>query len=312
MKPEVKMSIVISVFNEEDNVKELFGELTAVLNRFEFQSEVIFIDDGSNDRTFACIQQLSGTDKIKVRGVSLSRNFGHQVSVSAGLELAKGDVVITMDGDLQHPPSLIPGLYEKHLQGFDIVNTIRNDDERIGFFKKISSAFFYKTFNLLSSTKIESATADFRLLSRKAVDAFLRFPEKDRFIRGMVVWMGYRQTYLHYKALPRHSGTTKFTPFKMINLSLNAITSFSSAPLRLPLLAGTLIFFACLIYIGYAIYSYLNGLTQPGWASLLISVLFIGAVQLISIGIIGIYLGRVFNETKNRPLYFVKETWESA
>lgn len=305
------MSVVIPVYNEEENILVLHQELMTVLNNFPFQSEVIFMDDGSKDRTFESICSLSGNKKVQLRGISLSRNFGHQITLSAGLEQAKGNVVVSLDGDMQHPPVVIPELYAKYKEGYDIVNTIRLDDEKIGLFKKFSSGLFYQLFNFLSSTKIESATADFRLLSRKALDAFLRFPEKDRFIRGMVVWMGFPQSYVTYRANPRFAGRSKFTPLKMLSLSLNAITSFSSAPLRLPLFIGTFIFFTSILYICFAVYNYLQGTTLPGWTSLLISVLLLGGVQLICIGIIGIYLGRVFNETKNRPLYFVKEIWES-
>ncbi|MBL0308922.1 MAG: glycosyltransferase family 2 protein [Bacteroidetes bacterium] len=309
MSHSIEISVVIPVYNEKENIKILYDELSRVLNNFEFRSEVIFVDDGSVDDTFGTIRNLINSNMVQVKAISLSRNFGHQIALTAGLEQAKGKVAISLDGDMQHPPSVIPELYKKYLDGYDIVNTIRRDDEKVGVFKQMSSGLFYKIFNFLSPTRIESATADFRLLSRKALDAFLQFPEKDRFIRGMVVWMGFSQTYISYKADARRKGNSKFTLLKMLSLSLNAITSFSSAPLKIPLLMGGVVFFISVFYIFFALWRYAHGATIPGWTSLLVSVLFLGSVQLISIGILGVYLGRIFNETKSRPLYFVKETW---
>lgn len=306
----IEMSVVIPVYNEEGNINLLYEELLRVLQDFNFNSEVIFIDDGSKDNTFSVIKHLPVSAKVRIRGISLSRNFGHQVTLTAGLEQAKGNVIISLDGDLQHPPSLIPELYKRHLQGYDIVNTIRNDSEETSPLKKISSSLFYKLFNYLSATQIEAAAADFRLLSRRALDAFLSFPDKERFIRGMVVWMGFRQTYVSYQAQPRFAGRSKYTLLKMAGLSLNAITSFSSAPLKLPLIMGGSIFLFSMAYSILTLYNYTKGTALPGGTPLLISTLFLGAMQLISIGVLGIYLGRIFNETKNWPLYFVKETWE--
>lgn len=311
MNHPVEMSVVIPVYNEEENVKLIYRELLSVLNSFDFNSEVIFVDDGSIDRTFDAIRTLPASEKIHLRGIALSRNFGHQIALSAGLEQAKGDVIISLDGDMQHPPALLLDLYAKYKEGFDIVNTIRQDDAQIGPFKRMTSGLFYKLFNFLSPTKIETSTADFRLFSRKALNAFLSFPENDRFIRGMVAWMGFSQAYVSYQASPRRQGGSKFTLLKMITLSLNAITSFSSAPLKIPFLMGGFVFLVSLVYIFFALWEYMHGETIPGWTSLLISVLFIGSIQLISVGILGIYLGRIFNETKKRPLYFLKETWES-
>lgn len=306
MSSENLLSIVIPAFNEEQNIAPLYQKLTAVLKTTSFDYEIIFSDDGSRDNTFEEIKKLTFQDP-KVSGVSLSRNFGHQVAIMAGLQQSKGSIVIMMDADLQHPPEIIPLLLEEQKKGFDIVNTRRIDAKGTGALKKGSSKLFYGILNRLSDVKIEPAAADFRLLTRKAVDAFLQFEERDRFTRGLISWMGFRQSIIEYKASARYSGKSKYTLQKMLRFGIDGITSFSSRPLRISFYTGFLLFIAGLAYAVYAVVRNISGSTVPGWTSILVSVLIIGGFQLLSLGIIGEYIARIFNETKARPMYFIKD-----
>jgi glycosyltransferase involved in cell wall biosynthesis len=306
MLKEKLLSIVVPCFNEEKNITQLYDELVIVLNRINAQYEIIFIDDGSKDNTFSVIKNISEKDK-NVSGISLSRNFGHQVAIMAGLQHSKGDLAIMMDADLQHPPEIILQLIAEYEKGFDIVNTKRLDTQGAGVIKKISSSFFYRLINFLSDVKIESSSADFRLMTRKAVDAFLRLEEKDRFTRGLISWMGFKQSVIEYTVSLRFAGKSKYTLKKMFHFGMDGITSFSSKPLRISFYLGLFLFFVGLLYSVYAIVRYFNGNTVAGWTSILVSVLIIGGIQLLSIGIIGEYIARIFNEAKARPLYFIKE-----
>ena len=219
-----------------------------------------------------------------------------------------GEVVITMDADMQHPPQLIAKLYEKYKEGFDIVNTRRLDTEGAGVVKNITSKIFYSLINHISDFKIEPSSADFRLMNRKSVTAFVSLKEKDRFTRGLVSWIGYRQAMIDYNAPERYAGKTKYTIRKMLRFGVDGITSFSSKPLRISFYLGLIIFIIGVIYSVYAIIEHIKGHTVQGWTSLLISIFIIGSIQLLSIGILGEYIARLFNEAKDRPLYFVKET----
>ena len=300
------ISIVIPLLNEAGNIPVLYKALIDVIEKITLDYEIIFVDDGSSDNSFEYIQQLSNQNK-KVLGISLSRNFGHQIALTAGIEHTCGEVVITMDADMQHPPEMIPVLYERYKEGFDIVNTIRIETQDAGTFKKISSRQFYKLINRLSDVRIEPAAADFRLMNRKTVDAFLSIKEKDRFTRGLVSWLGFKQSNIEYKSPSRFSGKSKYSLTKMIRFAIDGITSFSSKPLRISFFAGLIISFCGMLYAGYAVAKHFYKQTIPGWTSILVCILIIGGMQLISIGIIGEYLARVFNEAKNRPLYLVKQ-----
>lgn len=306
MSNKKQISIVIPLLNEEGNLLNLYQSLIVILEKMNKSFEIIFIDDGSRDNSFQIISNICDKDN-RVLGISLSRNFGHQIALAAGIEHSSGEAVITMDADLQHPADIIPVLYKKHEEGYDIVNTIREATADEGTFKKITSKSFYALINNLSDTRIEPAAADFRLMSRKAVNAFLQIKEKDRFTRGLVSWMGFRQTHISYAAPERFSGQSKYSVKKMFRFAGDGITSFSSKPLRISFYAGLIVSFIGLIYSSYAVIEFFRGKTIPGWTSLLVTVLIIGGIQLISIGIIGEYIARIFNEAKNRPLYFVKE-----
>ena len=300
------LSIVIPVYNEEQNLPLLYDQLLSVLKSLDWEYEILLVDDGSVDQSFSIIRKLHAQNE-RVKGLSFSKNFGHQIALYAGLQHAQGDIVITMDGDLQHPPHFIPSLIEHYKQGFDIVNTRRIDAANTKHFKKWSSRLYYRIINYLSEVKIEPAAADFRLMNRKAVQAFLTFPERDRFTRGLVSWMGFKQTIIDYKAEDRAFGRSKFTLKKMIRFGLDGITSFSSRPLRISFYAGVTISAFSLFYILYALVRFINGDTIQGWTSILITNLIIGGAILINLGIIGEYIARIFNEVKARPLYFLKD-----
>ncbi len=307
MKPDQKhISVVIPLLNEVGNIPILYQTLLSVLEKITTDYEILFVDDGSKDGSFECIQQISKQNN-KVLGISLSRNFGHQIALTAGMEHSCGELVVTMDADMQHPPEVILELYKKYKEGnYDIVNTLREETADSSAFKKISSNWFYKIINNLSDIHIEQSAADFRLMNRKTIDAFLTIKEKDRFTRGLISWMGFRQTSISYVAPARFSGKSKYSITKMFRFAADGITSFSARPLRLSFFAGLFISFIGLLYAIYAVVKYFMKETIPGWTSILVCILIIGGIQLISIGIIGEYLARVFNEAKNRPLYLVK------
>lgn len=302
----VYISVVIPLLNEEGNIRVLYDALLPVIEEVSGSYEIIFVDDGSKDASFDIINQLS-LQNSKVLGISLSRNFGHQVALTAGMEHASGEIVITMDADMQHPPDVILELYKKFKEGFDIVNTIRTETADSGAFKKMTSSWFYKLINRLSDIHIEPAAADFRLMNRKTVNAFIQLKEKDRFTRGLISWMGFKQAMISYTAPSRFSGKSKYSLFKMLRFAADGITSFSAKPLRISFFSGLIVSLIGLFYAIYAVIEYFSGKTIPGWTSILVSILIIGGIQLISIGIIGEYLARVFNEAKNRPLYMVKQ-----
>lgn len=300
------ISIVIPLLNEEGNILLLYKKLLPVLEKISSDYEIIFVDDGSIDHSFARISEICNVNE-QVVGISLSKNFGHQIALTAGIEHSSGDVVITMDADMQHPPEVISDLYNKYREGFDIVNTIRTETAGSGAIKKITSNWFYKIINKLSDTHIEAGAADFRLMNRKTIDAFLQLKEKNRFTRGLISWMGFKQAMIPYTAPSRFSGKSKYSIIKMLRFAADGITSFSAKPLRISFYSGIIVSLIGLLYAIYAIIEYFGGKTIPGWTSILVSILIIGGIQLISIGIIGEYLARVFNEAKGRPLYFIKE-----
>lgn len=302
----IDLSIVVPFFNEEENVSLVYAELELALKELDFSYEIIFVDDGSKDDTFNSIKEVCLQDS-NVLGISLSRNYGHQIALIAGLEHAKGDFVLSMDGDLQHPASLIYALMNKAKEGFDVVNTIRVDEEGIKAGKRLSSKWFYKILNSVSDVPIKKSSSDFRLMNRKSLNAFLKMKEKDRFNRGLVSWMGFKQAFVDFEARPRQNGKSKFTPKKMWSFAGDGIFAFSSKPLRVSFYLGVAVSFFALIYIAYSVVQYFLGNTVPGWTSLLVTVLFLGGIQLLSIGIMGEYIRRIFNEVKDRPLYFVQE-----
>lgn len=306
MEKRQLLSIVIPCLNEEQNIGLLYRRLQAVLNQLDYDYEFVFVDDGSTDGTFREVKALNAQDN-RVGGISFSRNFGHQIALLAGMKAAKGELVLAMDADLQHPPEAIPLLLAKSQEGYDIVNTRRIDHARIGYFKKTSSRLFYRLLSYLSEVKVEPAAADFRLMTRQATDAFLMLPERGRFTRGMVSWMGFRQAIVEYQAQERAAGQSKYSLRKMVRLGLDGIAAFSSRPLRISFYTGLLISFLGLAYGLYILAAFISGHTIQGWASMMLTQLIIGGAVLINLGIVGEYIARIFNEVKARPLFFIQE-----
>ena len=302
----MKLSIVLPAYFEEENIRFIYDELVALDPGNVELTEMIFVDDGSRDGTFQAIKELSGTDG-RVKGIRFSKNFGKQVALQAGLHESKGDLVITMDTDGQHPVSMIPDLITEFEKGYDIVNTIRTHTDGEGWLKRVSSQGFYRALNLLSDQRVEPAAAEFRLMNRAAVDAYLSFDEREPYQNGLIQWMGFRQSTLSFRAPERHAGTTNFTLRKLFRHGLNGITSFSTRPLRISFIIGVIVMCISLAYGAYAILNYFIGTTNPGWTSLMFVILFLGSVQLFSIGIIGEYIARLFRESKKRPHYFIQE-----
>ncbi len=305
--PEI--SVVLPVCNEEASVVELRRRLAAVLTANGLSYEIVFVDDGSRDGSWARILELGQADR-RVCGVNLSRNFGHQVAITAGVELSRGQAVVVMDSDMQDPPELIPVLYAKYREGFDVVYAKRRTREGETWFKKVTAKTFYRLMRRLSTVDIPVDTGDFRLMSRRVVDDLTRLQERHRFVRGLVTWVGYNQAAVLYDRSPRHDGTTKYPIAKMIGFALDGFTSFSRQPLRLATHVGIFLATASLtLMIGLTIYKLAGGSgLVTGWTSLAVAVLFLGGVQLLAIGILGEYIGRIYEEVKGRPLYLVRES----
>lgn len=302
------ISIIVPVYNEEGNIIPFFTELKKHVPA-KYSVEYIFVNDGSTDSTLKKIKQLASKSK-EVKYLSFTRNFGHQYALKAGLDHAKGSAVITLDGDFQHPPRLIPKLIEKwERDGFKIVYTRRIDDERVGFLKATTSRYFYKLINSMSESKIEVGSADFRLLDREIVDLIASSNESNLFLRGMVAWTGYPSFGIDYHPDERSWGVSKYTMGRMMRLALDAITSFSIVPLRLATIIGLFMSIFSGIYGLYAVIVFIVDRDNViiGWPSVIISILFIGGLQLMILGILGEYIGKIFLETKKRPLYIIGE-----
>ena len=302
------LSVIVPCCNEAEVIDRFYGELAPVLRALPGISfEMIFVDDGSADATLDRLNRIAARDPA-VRVCSLSRNFGHQIALTAGLEYAAGDAVIMMDADLQHPPALIPELVRKWRDGFDVVSAIRKRTEGETWFKSVTSRGFYTVLNRLSATKIPQGAADFCLISRRVAASLRGMPERHRFLRGLISWAGFPRTFVPYVAPPRAAGRTKYSPVKMVALTLDAVFSFSAEPLRLALRAGLTITVLGFFYLAWTlIKGYLLHALVPGYSSLIGVTLILGGCQLAFIGLIGQYLARVFEEVKGRPIYLVKQ-----
>jgi dolichol-phosphate mannosyltransferase len=303
-----RVSIVIPSYNEASNIVALYEQIKKVLSNTLL--ELLFVDDGSSDNTLSVIESLAHRDS-DVKFISFSRNFGHQNALKAGLDFATGDCVISMDADLQHPPELLSTLIEKWKEGYDIVYTIRNDNQETSFFKRTTSRAFYKLINYLSDIDIKPGSADFRLLDRKVVDVLKNsINEYQLFYRGLIPWMGYNQTSIEYFPNKRYSGKSKYSFYKMMNFAIDGITSFSIKPLKMAIMLGIILSVFSALYGLYAIgMSIFTDQTVRGWTSILLSVLFIGGVNMILLGIIGEYIGKIYLQSKNRPHYIIKKSF---
>ncbi|MCK4794482.1 MAG: glycosyltransferase family 2 protein [Desulfobacteraceae bacterium] len=306
--------VVVPVFNEEDVLINFHEELTKTLDDSGYKRIICYVNDGSTDRTLEILKRLVKVDK-NVMIVDLTRNFGHQAAISAGLDLAEGDVVITMDGDGQHPPEMIPNMISLYEAGHDLILTQRVQDHDISLIKRLASSAFYKLMRWISDTDITPASSDFRLMSTGVVQALRKFREYHRFLRGLVAWLGYEPVILQYSSPPRKSGVSKYSPRKMIRLAMDAVFSFSLIPLRIGILLGLFFIFLAFIEAIYVLRFWLLGMESilaPGWSSLMFVLLMVGGSIMVMLSIIGLYMGYIFQEVKRRPVYIIRATYEPS
>jgi len=298
--------VVVPAFNEESNVESMHRRLSEALEGVVDEFEVIFVDDGSSDGTWGIVNDLAARDP-RVCGIRFARNFGHQAALTAGVDAANGRAVVIIDGDLQDPPEVIPEMVARWREGAEVVYGQREEREGETWFKLTTAALFYRILRGITNVEIPVDTGDFRLMGPRAVEAFRSLPERNRFIRGLVSWIGFEQVAVRYKRQARLQGDTKFPVRKMLRFALDGITSFSFLPLRLATWTGFAVSMLAFFYIAVVIVLKAAGISWSGYSSLMASILFLGGVQLVMIGIMGEYLGRIFDEVKRRPLYLVGE-----
>lgn len=304
-KQRKTISVVVPAYNEQEVLPEFHKRVGAVLDALPFDSEVLYVNDGSTDSTLQVLQGLRESDE-RVTIVDLSRNFGKEIALTAGLNTAEGEAVIVIDADLQDPPEIIPALLAEWQRGYDVVYAQRLQRSGESLFKKATARLFYRLMQHVGRIKIPEDTGDFRLLSRRAVEALNTLNEQHRFMKGLFTWIGYRQKAVPYSRDPRNAGKTKWNYWGLLNLAIEGITSFTTAPLRLATFIGVMTAIGAFSYGTYMIVRTLVfGSPVPGYPSLIVIVLFLGGIQLMAIGVVGEYIGRIFNETKRRPLYFV-------
>ncbi|WP_458121266.1 glycosyltransferase family 2 protein [Paenibacillus sp. Z6-24] len=304
----MRYSIVVPVYNEEAVVFECYRRLTEVMRQTRDSYELIFINDGSRDQTSSMVSQLCSSDPA-VRLIDFSRNFGHQIAITAGMDHAQGDAIVVIDADLQDPPELILQMIEKWKEGYDVVYATRAERKGETGFKKWSAAAFYRTLNKLSDIDIPLDTGDFRLIDRKVCEAMKSLKETNRFVRGLVSWVGFRQTSISYVREERFAGETKYPLKKMLKFASDALVAFSLKPLRLASILGSVISLFSFIYLLFVVgQKLLHFSTTPGWASVIACILFLNGIMLIILGVLGEYIGRIYDEVKQRPLYLVQET----
>jgi dolichol-phosphate mannosyltransferase len=298
--------VVVPVFNEESNIDLLYQRLTQALGSLG-DVEYIFVNDGSQDLTLPKIKELR-KQNAAVKYLSFSRNFGHQIAVTAGLDMAKGEAVAIIDADLQDPPEVIAQLYRKHQEGYDVVYAVRAKRKGEGFLKRATAKIFYRTLKFMTGFPIPVDVGDFRLMSRRAVDVFNSLRERHRYVRGMVSWLGFPQIGVEYEREARHAGSTKYSMRKMIRLALDGITSFSNVPLQIAGHLGFWISGLSLLYILYILgMKVFTNEPIVGWASTMTAIIFFGGVQLVTLGVVGEYIGRINDEVKQRPIYILEE-----
>ncbi len=300
------ISIVVPVYNEEENIEHFYDAICKTMESVSYDFELVFVDDGSKDSSVFILDCLANQDE-RVRPLYLARNFGHQIALSCGLDHAKGDAVITMDGDMQHPPEFLPILLEKWEEGYEVVQTIRKTTEGVSWFKNRTSALFYQLINVMSKVRIQPGGSDFRLMDRCVVESFKLYRERARFIRGMIGAIGYKQIQIEFVAPKRFAGTSKFSLNKMLHFALDGITAYSKMPLRIAFYLGIICGLLSIVLTSHVMYiKWFTDEAVPGWATLSVSISLLGGIQLMGLGIIGEYVGRIFEEVKQRPLYFVR------
>ena len=301
------LSVVVPVYNEERVVTEMYQRLCRVMEPLQLPFEIIFVNDGSSDRTLAILSDLCERDK-HVRLIDFAKNFGHQTAITAGMDYAEGEAIVVIDADLQDPPELIPQMIERWREGYDVVYGKRK--ERLGetFFKKVSSTLFYRLMRKMTDVDIPVDTGDFRLIDRKVCDALKTIKERNRYIRGIISWLGFKQIGVEFIREKRFAGDTKYPFSKMLKFAFDAITSFSLKPLKLSSYLGVLLSVSSFIYLLVVLYQKLfTDRTVPGWASTMVVNLFFNGIILMMLGIAGEYIGRIYDETKGRPLYVVRQ-----
>lgn len=302
-----KISIVIPVYNEELNIDFIADQIKSVCGNINYAFELIFIDDGSHDRTLSKIKSLQNQDS-NIFYIEFSRNFGKENALKAGYDYATGDCIITLDGDMQHPPEMIGLMLTKWEEGFDIVSAQRTYNQSTNANKIKWSNLFYTTINLLSDTKLERGSSDFKLIDSSVAKVLRNLNENGIFMRGLIKWLGFKTTSLSFTANERNAGETKFSFIKLFKFAIEGITSFSVKPLTMAVYLGFTFSVLSLLYIPYVIYEHYQGRDIPGWATVVVAVIFLGGLQLIILGIIGIYIGKLFIQSKQRPNYIVRNT----
>jgi polyisoprenyl-phosphate glycosyltransferase len=299
-------SLVVPIFNEEAVLPVLLHRLDALLGRLDAAAEVIFVDDGSRDTSPIVLEAKARADS-RYRFVRLSRNFGHQVAITTGMECAAGEAVVVMDADLQDPPEVVLEMAAKWREGFEVVYAQRLSRDGESRFKRLTADLFYRLLGRLSEVEIPRDVGDFRLVDRKALDGFLSMPERDRFVRGMFSWIGFRQTVVPFHRAPRAAGETKYSLARMIRLAASGVVSFSDAPLRLALWAGLGVCGCAALYASWvAVLWAMNAQLAPGWSSIILVTTFLGGANMLMTGLLGVYVGRIHTEVKRRPLYIVE------
>jgi len=305
---KITVDLVIPIFNEEGVVEHTHKRICDVVDSLAYDFHFIYVDDGSRDGTVDSLRKIVGDDP-RVTLLRLSRNFGHQAALTAGMDASQAEVIVTLDGDGQHPPEMIPQMLGLIAQGYDIVQTQRMDAAQPASFKKWTSSFFYRLINVISGTQVIPGTADFRALTRPAVDALKAMPEYHRFLRGMVSWIGYSTVILPYQPAERISGVSKYSLSKMVRLAMDAIFSFSLMPLYLGLSLGGIFFCLAAAEMAYVLSFWVTGRSSnlaPGWSSLMFVILIVGGTLMVLLGFIGVYVGYIFQEVKHRPVYLLK------
>ena len=311
MSPTKKISIIVPCYNEADNIMKLHNKITAVFETIPtYDYELVFVDDGSNDLTSSILLQLIKKDTEHVRALELSRNFGKEAALTAGIDYSSGDAVIPLDADMQDPPDLIPALISEWQNGYDVVLAKRSNRDKDSLLKRQTAKLFYSIHNGISDLKIPNNVGDFRLMSRKVINTIRSLPERQRFMKGLFAWAGYKSTTIEYQRTVRDSGKTRFSGWNLWNLALEGITSFSTAPLRIWSYIGATIALLTLIYGSIIITKTLiHGTDVPGYASILVAILFLGGLQLVGIGVLGEYIGRIYMESKQRPTYVISKIY---
>lgn len=304
----MELSIIIPIFNEEGNLSKLYDRLSKVAQSLNVSYELIFINDGSYDNSLSIIMSFANSDK-HVKYINFSRNFGHQIAVTAGIDNCTGNAVAIIDADLQDPPELIGDLYHKMNEGYQVVYARRKSRSGESFMKKFTAKIFYRILAKITAIKIPIDTGDFRIMHRKIIDVLRLMPEQQKYLRGQIAWAGFKQTYIMYDRDERYAGETGYTYKKMIRLAIDGITGFSNLPLKFATVAGFIVSGITFLISLYALYArFVSKDFVPGWTSLILAVLFIGGVQLISIGIIGEYISRLSTNVRSRPLYIVENS----